>query len=128
MPLTGVAFLLCIFSIIGIPPFGGFFSKLMVIQGVLQSGHMVIACLAVFTAILTTIYLLRLFTLVFLGDARDSSIHAHREGTPTMVWVVVASAVLSLAAGILVKYPMELVAVALNNILVNPTVQGILGQ
>ena len=127
MPITAVAFLLCIFSIIGIPPFGGFFSKLMVIQGVLQSGHLVIASLAIFTAILTTIYLLRLFTLVFLGEARDASIHAHHEGTPTMVWVVVSTAVLSLAVGILVKYPMDLVGVALNNILGNPAVQGILG-
>ena len=44
-----------------------------------------------------------------------------------MVWVVVSTAVLSLAVGILVKYPMDLVGVALNNILGNPAVQGILG-
>ena len=100
----------------------------MVIQGVIQSNHLVIACLAIFTAILTTIYLLRLFTLVFLGEPRDASIHAHHEGTPVMVWVVVASAALSLAAGFLVKYPMDLVGVALTDILGNPTVQGILGQ
>ena len=128
MPLTAVAFLLCVFSIIGIPPLGGFFSKLMVIQGVIQSGHTAIASLAVFTAILTAIYLLRLFTLVFLGDARDSSIHAHHEGTPSMVWVVVICAALSIAAGLLIKYPMELLGVALNDILGNPTVQGILGK
>ena len=87
-----------------------------------------VTCCAVAASILTTIYLLRLFTLVFLGEPRDASIHAHLEGTPVMVWVVVASAALSLAAGFLVKYPMDLVGVALTDILGNPTVQGILGQ
>ena len=33
MPITAVSFLLCSFSVMGIPPFGGFFSKYMVITG-----------------------------------------------------------------------------------------------
>mgnify|MGYP002260468774 CR=1 FL=1 len=65
LAMSTTAFTVCfavwvMFSIIGIPPFGGFFSKLMVIQGVLQSGNMVIACLAVFTAILSGIAFLAL--------------------------------------------------------------------
>ena len=32
MPVTAIAFLLCAFSVMGIPPFGGFFSKYMVHQ------------------------------------------------------------------------------------------------
>lgn len=31
MPITAITFILCAFSVIGIPPFGGFFSKFMVI-------------------------------------------------------------------------------------------------
>lgn len=119
MPVTAVGFLLCIFSIVGIPPLGGFFSKLFVIQGIVQSGNVVIASLAIFTAVLTALYLLRLFTLVFLGEPRDSGIHAHAEGTPIMVQVVAVLAVLSIAAGIFVSYPMELVNVAVGNIATN---------
>ncbi|MDI6738980.1 MAG: NADH-quinone oxidoreductase subunit L [Candidatus Edwardsbacteria bacterium] len=120
MPVTAVAFLLCIFSIIGIPPFGGFFSKFMVIKGIVQSGNIAVASLAIFTALLTAVYLMRLFTMIFLGEARDGSIHAHREGTPSMVWVVASLAILSLAAGILVKYPMDLANIAVRDILGNP--------
>ena len=121
--MTAVAFLLCIFSIIGIPPFGGFFSKLMVIQGVIKSGNIVIGSLAILTAVLTAVYLMRLFTLVFLGESRDPSIHAHHEGTPGMVWVVTFCAIFSLVAGIMVQYPMDMVTVAVNNILGNPMMQ-----
>ena len=37
MPWTAVAFLLCAFSVMGIPPFGGFFSKYMVISAAVSS-------------------------------------------------------------------------------------------
>ncbi|MRR51435.1 MAG: NADH-quinone oxidoreductase subunit L [Rhodocyclaceae bacterium] len=127
MPVTAVAVLACIFSIVGIPPFGGFFSKLMVVQGVVKSGNIAIASLAMFTAVLTAVYLLRLFTMVFLGQPRDGSIHAHREGTPSMVWVVAVLAVLSLAAGLLVQYPMDLTNIAVRDILGNPAVHDIMG-
>ncbi len=128
MPVTAVAVLLCIFSIVGIPPLGGFFSKLMVIMGVVRSGNHAIAALAMFTALLTAVYLLRLFTLVFLGEARDHTVHAHHEGTPSMVWVVASLAVLSLLAGILVQYPMDLANIAVRDILGNPAVRDILGS
>jgi proton-translocating NADH-quinone oxidoreductase chain M len=127
MPITAVAFIMCIFSIVGIPPFGGFFSKFMVIQGIIKSGNIAIGSLAIFTAVLTLVYLLRLFNLVFLGEARDTSIHAHKEGTPTMVWVVASLALLSLAAGILVKYPMELVNIAVRDVMGNPAIHDIIG-
>ncbi|MDO9391554.1 MAG: NADH-quinone oxidoreductase subunit L [bacterium] len=127
MPITAVAFIMCIFSIVGIPPFGGFFSKFMVIQGIIKSGNIAIGSLAIFTAVLTLVYLLRLFNLVFLGEARDHSIHAHKEGTPTMVWVVASLAFLSLAAGILVKYPMDLINIAVRDIMGNPAIHDIIG-
>lgn len=127
MPITAVAFIMCIFSIVGVPPFGGFFSKFMVIQGVIKSNNIAIGSLAIFTAVLTLVYLMRLFTLVFLGEARDHSIHAHKEGTPAMVWVVAALAVFSLAAGILVKYPMDLVNIAVRDVLGNPAIHDIMG-
>ena len=38
MPMTAVSFALCAFSVMGIPPFGGFFSKYLVITGTLASG------------------------------------------------------------------------------------------
>ncbi|MGZ7064755.1 MAG: NADH-quinone oxidoreductase subunit 5 family protein [Candidatus Aminicenantales bacterium] len=108
MPVTAVAFLLCAFSVIGIPPFGGFFSKFLVIMGTLQAGQVWLAGTALFTAVLTMFYLLKVFSMVFLGEAKQPA----PERTKSMVYVVAVLAILSLAAGLLVAYPMKLVNIA----------------
>ena len=108
MPVTAVAYLLCAFSVIGVPPFGGFFSKFLVITAAIQAGHPWLAATALFTAVLTLYYLLRVFGMVFLGDLK----HPAPESTKSMVYVVAALAFLSLAAGVLVAYPMKLVNIA----------------
>jgi NADH:ubiquinone oxidoreductase subunit 5 (subunit L)/multisubunit Na+/H+ antiporter MnhA subunit len=107
MPWTAAAFIFCAFSVIGIPPFGGFFSKLMVIVATVQSGHVWVAALAY--------YLFKVFSAVFMGDPAAAS--DHKEGTRSMVFVVVVLAVLSLLAGFLVSYPMKLVNIATGEIL-----------
>jgi formate hydrogenlyase subunit 3/multisubunit Na+/H+ antiporter MnhD subunit len=108
MPVTAVAFLVCAFSVIGIPPFGGFFSKFLVILGAVQAGYVWVAALALFTAVLTMYYLFKVFSMVFLGEAR----HPAPEGTQSMVFVVAALAFLSLAGGLLVGWPAKLANVA----------------
>jgi len=108
MPFTAVAFLACAFSVIGIPPFGGFFSKFLVIVGTVKAGQVWVAAVALFTAVLTMFYLLRVFSQVFLGEAKQPA----REGTPSMVFVVSLLAGLGLAAGILIAYPMRLANLA----------------
>jgi NADH:ubiquinone oxidoreductase subunit 5 (subunit L)/multisubunit Na+/H+ antiporter MnhA subunit len=112
MPFTAIAFLTCAFSVIGIPPFGGFFSKFLVIVGTVKAGEIWVAAVALFTAVLTMVYLLKVFGMVFLGEAK---IPAH-EGTRSMVFVVSLLAVLGLAAGILVSYPMKVVNLAVTGI------------
>jgi proton-translocating NADH-quinone oxidoreductase chain M len=108
MPVTAVAFLACAFSVIGIPPFGGFFSKFLVILGTVQAGQVWLAAAALFTAVLTMYYLFKVFSMVFLGEAK----HPAPEKTKSMVFVVAALAVLSLAAGLLVSWPMKLTNIA----------------
>jgi proton-translocating NADH-quinone oxidoreductase chain M len=108
MPVTAVAFLACSFSVIGIPPFGGFFSKFLVILGTVQAGRPWVAALALFTAVLTMYYLFKVFSLVFLGEAK----HPAPERTKSMVYVVAVLAVLSLAAGLFVAYPAKLANIA----------------
>lgn len=55
MPVTAVAFILCGLTITGLPLTPGFFGKLMIIMGVLESGNDVFAALAVLGALLTLI-------------------------------------------------------------------------
>lgn len=106
MPVTAISFLACAFSVMGIPPFGGFFSKYLVFSGTVNSGHILIAITFLVGAILTIMYLLRIFNMIFLGDAQ--LVHA-KEGSRTMVVSVALLAVLSLVCGIYIKYPAEFV-------------------
>jgi proton-translocating NADH-quinone oxidoreductase chain N len=113
MPWTALAFIFCAFSVIGIPPFGGFFSKFMVIFGAVQAGQIWVAAVALFAALLTIFYLFRVFSAVFMGEAKSDK----REGSRSMVLVVVVLAILSLLAGFFVAYPMKLVNIATVEIL-----------
>ena len=117
MPITALSFLLCAFSVMGIPPFGGFFSKYMVIAGAVQSGSPLIAGIFLVGAFLTIMYLLRVFSLVFLG-APGASVKDHmpHEESRLMVGSVSALAALSLIGGILVYYPSAFVEAILRQI------------
>jgi NADH:ubiquinone oxidoreductase subunit 5 (subunit L)/multisubunit Na+/H+ antiporter MnhA subunit len=109
MPVTAVCYLICALSIAGIPPMAGFFSKFFVIHGLVEGGHFIIATLAILTAVVTLLYMLKSFRMVFLGESRGE---AHREGSPVMVGVVAVLAVLTIFSGFLLQLPYSLVEVA----------------
>jgi NADH-quinone oxidoreductase subunit L len=89
-------------SVMGIPPFGGFFSKYMVVNGAVEAGHPWIAFVYLLGAVMTVIYLLRVFMAVFLGKpAGDNA----REGSASMVCSVAILGILSVGSGILIYYP-----------------------
>lgn len=101
MPLTAVSFFLCALSVMGIPPFGGFFSKLMVISGTVEAGHPWIAIVFVAGAVMTLVYLLRAFIRVFLGESHQA--HPVHEGSQSMVVTVAVLAGLSLLSGLAIN-------------------------
>ena len=90
----------------GIPPFGGFFSKYLVFSGAIASGQISISLVFLVGAFMTIIYLLRLFNLVFMGEPQTSQA---KEKSSMMVACVMLLAVLSLAGGILVNYPVHFI-------------------
>jgi len=107
MPWTAASFFLCAFSVMGIPPFGGFFSKYMVVNGAVEAGHPYIAMVFIVGAVMTVIYLLRVFVKVFFGEPKME--HIPREGSRTMVFSVSLLAALSILSGLLIYYPAGLV-------------------
>jgi len=114
MPWTAVAFLLCSFSVMGIPPFGGFFGKYMVLSAAVSGGEMVLGAVFLAGALLTILYLFRLFSKVFLGEPNGV---LAPETSRLMVACVVALAVLSLVGGLAVGWPSELARVAVSQML-----------
>lgn len=114
MPITAFSFLVCAFSVMGIPPLGGFFAKYLVIVSALQGRRFYLAVLFLGIAFLTIIYLLRVFNLVFMGELKYPGI---KEGFSTMVISVVWLAGLSLLAGIFISGPANLALIAAQQML-----------
>lgn len=71
MPLTGVSSVLALLSTAGIPPLAGFWSKLLIIIAVWQTGHSLIAGIAVFASVFTLAYFLMIQRKVFFGPAEE---------------------------------------------------------
>jgi NADH-quinone oxidoreductase subunit L len=98
MPLTFWTFTVAVAAITGVPFLAGFFSKDAILALSYERSPAVFAVLA-FTAALTAFYMLRLWKIVFLGDARsESAEHAH-EGGPSLTAPLVLLAALSVLGG-----------------------------
>lgn len=95
MPFTSLCFLLCGFSIVGFPIFGGFWSKLFIIKGALETKRNLTALLAIVGTVLTLLYILRVYNYVFLGEKKFDV----KEKSLSMVAVVVVLTALSLFIG-----------------------------
>jgi len=102
MPLTALSFALCSLSVMGIPPFGGFFSKFLVFKGAAQNGSVLVLMMFLAGAMMTLLYLVRLFYMVFLGEDKATN---PREGSVVMVASVMALALIGLALGAFIYYP-----------------------
>jgi len=117
MPVTGVAFALCSLSVMGIPPFGGFFSKFLVFSGAAQNGNLTVLLMFLAGAVMTLLYLVRLFYKIFLGE--NAGHDNPKEGSYTMVASVMALALIGLALGALIYYPSSYAQLLTTNLGVN---------
>ena len=98
MPVTFWTFTIGVLAIIGMPAFAGFFSKDAILYLAMTKNTAVFAILA-FTAVLTSFYMVRLWKITFLGEARsDAAKHAHDSGL-VMTLPLVILAALSIFGG-----------------------------
>ena len=104
MKLTFVTFTIGVAAIIGLPFVAGFFSKDAILYLAFANNKAVFAILA-FTAILTALYMTRLWRITFFGEPRsDEAAHAH-EGDFTLTLPLVVLAILALVGGYTGVYP-----------------------
>jgi len=103
MPRTYLVALAGVVAIAGLPPFSGFFSKDEILWRVLSShlGGTWLWITGFATALVTTFYMTRFFSLVFLGEQRFDSSAAKKihESPPVMIWPLYVLAGLSLIGG-----------------------------
>ncbi len=101
-PVTGYTGLVGAFSICGMPPLGGFWSKLIIILACLQANHPALAFIAILTSILTLAYYFKaLGPLLFGRGKKEHPISAGKKISFAMGAPVVILAFLSIAAVIM---------------------------
>ena len=89
MPATFLTFTVGVFAIIGMPFFAGFFSKDAILYLAHENNFPVFVIL-VFTAVLTALYMIRVWRITFFGEARSAAAtHAHENGAVMTVPLVV---------------------------------------
>jgi len=71
MPVTGFSNIAAFLSTAGIPPFAGFWSKLLIIMALWKSNSRIFAGIALFSSIFTAAYFLRMQKKVFFGKLPD---------------------------------------------------------
>jgi multicomponent Na+:H+ antiporter subunit D len=102
MPVTSAACSIASLSISGVPPFNGFWSKLIIIVAFMQAGYYVYGAIAVFVAFMTLISFIKLQRFVLFGQlpARFAGI---KEAPFAMTLPLVVLAILCLGLGL--AYP-----------------------
>ncbi len=104
MPVTFWTFTIAVAAIAGLPGLAGFFSKDAILALAFDHNRTVFALLAL-TAILTALYMVRLWKIVFLGKARgEEARHAHESGLAVTAPLVLLAA-LSVVGGYWRAYP-----------------------
>jgi NADH-quinone oxidoreductase subunit L len=89
-----------VIAIAGIFPFAGFFSKDAILYAAFQQGSLGKALwfVGLLTALLTAIYMFRLWYLTFFGESRSPEVHPH-ESPWSMLGPLVLLALLSICGG-----------------------------
>jgi multicomponent Na+:H+ antiporter subunit D len=100
MPVTAGTSLIGSLSISGIPPFAGFWSKFLIIVAAAQSGHLILAFIAVIVSVITLVYYLKFQNKVFFSELLQG-LEKVKEVSLSMNIVVISLAAISIVAGLM---------------------------
>jgi len=98
LPITFLTFGAGALALIGCPPFSGFFSK-DAILAVAYERNMLIFVVGLLTAFLTAFYVIRLFVVVFFGNARSEIARKSNESPAVMTGPLIVLALLAMLGG-----------------------------
>lgn len=100
MPVTGGTSLIASMAIAGIPPLGGFWSKLLIIMACIQERHYAFAAWAVFASIMTLAAYLKVQRYAFFEELKEKWKNV-KEVPPLMAFPMIVLAVLCVITGAL---------------------------
>jgi multicomponent Na+:H+ antiporter subunit D len=112
MPVTFGAFFIASLSIIGLPPFGGMWSKWYLGLGTLEAGQWLLLTVLLVSSLLNIAYLLPVPIRAFFGEARDGTTYTSIQEAPASC--LAAMIVTSLACLVLFFHPEPFYQLALS--------------
>jgi NADH-quinone oxidoreductase subunit L len=101
LPITYATMLIATLAISAVPPFAGYFSKDLILEGAFATGHTWLWLAGVVTAGITSFYMFRLIFMTFHGTSRldpEKEHHVH-ESPPVMAIPLMVLAGLSIIGG-----------------------------
>lgn len=115
MPFTGLTFLVGVLAISGVTFLSGYFSKDAILLGAYNS-NMIVFVILYAGAILTSLYMFRLYFLTFEGEARSPSSKKATESSVLMTGPLLVLAFLSVVGGYHAIFPHSIVGVLVEDI------------
>ncbi len=105
-PFFGVAFVVVIFAIGGVPPFSGFPGKVLIFQGAITNGNYIGLALMIVTSLIAMYSLFRVMFIMYFGDADGEQVQfrplpIYRKGLLSVLVVVVLA--MGIAAPVVLK-------------------------
>ncbi len=104
MPVTYVVYLIAIISMAGIPPMGGFISKWLIFQAVIDKGLILIAVAVFFGSIGSFLYVFRPLAALFLGQEFPKWAKTMKEAPVLMLVPMVILSGLIIYTGVLPNF------------------------
>jgi len=105
-PLFAATLAVLFLSLIGIPPLSGFMGKFAVFGAAVTSGHVALALVGVLTGVISAAYYFKVIKAMFFNEAPAGA--GALRPSPTLVFVVVASLVMTLAIGLVAQPFLEI--------------------
>lgn len=113
-PVKGLAMLVLLFSLAGVPPMLGFFAKFAVLAAAVAAGYGWLAVLGVIASVIGAFYYLRIVYFMYFGtegDALDTRM-------PAVQWLLLVGSAIVMVAGVINLFGVEGAAAAAASALV----------
>lgn len=103
MPMTGMTMTVCALSMIGLPPFAGFFSKWYLAIGAIENGQYGFVVVLILSSLLSAIYFFRVMEKLFMDKktASERTDTAQSKGKLELPWQLIVPMIVVVCAVIL---------------------------
>jgi len=89
-PIMAASMLIFLFSMAGIPPFGGFFGKWFVFSAAVNAGYVPLAIFGVLTSVIGAFYYIRIIKVMYV-DELENTLDDNKRSTHTLVIITMAA-------------------------------------